>query len=322
MIFGLILTFGIGMSLSMGAAVTYYGRAAGARASALMLSRVTTIGDDDDSLTAQRLPGKRLAHNMALRRLLVGAPTVSGVAELLDQAGSPKTVAQFFGYTVGGGLGAGALCVLFGLRVPAAVFIGFFTSMFPYFYYMHLRAQRITAFEAQLPQALELLTLYLRSGRSLPQAFVAATEELSPPASEEFSVCAEAYRLGRPLPEALRTLSNKYQDSLGLKLFSIAVSVLGQTGGNLVEVIDRIRKTMEASLMYVLKLRGLTGETRTSAIILGAVPGFFMAATALIMPDYFNQFFESVTGYIVFAVFCFVWIAGLVWVRVLMSSKA
>jgi tight adherence protein B len=323
MIYSLLFVVMIGIALCFGAAVTFRIRAVSAKNSALMMSRVVTIGNDaQDDLAMQRVPPKRIAHNPKIRKFFIGAPLVDDVAALLDESGSHKTVAQFFAYTVSASLGVGGSCALLGFRAPAAMFVGFFAATLPWFYFMHQRIKRVMAFEAQLPQALELLTLYLRAGRSLPQAFVATTEELTPPASEEFAICAEAYRLGRPLPAALRVLANKYRDSVGLKLFSIAVSVMGQTGGNLVEVIERIRKAMEASLMYVLKLRALTGESRTSAVVLAIVPGFFMAASALVMPEYFNQFFESFLGYCTFAAFCAIWISGIVWIKILMSSRA
>ncbi len=323
MTYALLLVVMIGMAICLGAAVTYRIRAVSAKRSALMMSRVSAIGNDAlDDLAMQRVPAKRIAHSPTWRKMFDGAPLVDGIATLLEASGSPTTVAQFALYTLGSSLGVAFVCAILGFRTPAALFVGFFCATLPWFFFMHRRLKRIVAFEAQLPQALELLTLYLRAGRSLPQAFVATTEELTPPASEEFALCAEAYRLGRPLPQALRVLANKYRSSVGLKLFSIAVSVMGQTGGNLVEVIERIRKSMEQSLVYILKLRALTGESRTSAIVLGVVPGFFMAASALVMPEYFNQFFESIYGYCLFGIFCFVWISGLVWIQTLMSSRA
>jgi tight adherence protein B len=313
----------VAMAISLGSAVFFRMRAVSAKTSAMMMSRVVTIGNDaQDDLAMQRVPPKRIAHNATVRKLFLGGPFVADIAGLLSESGSQKTVAEFSAYTLGSAVAVATTCAILGFRTPAALFVGFFSATLPWFYFMQARMKRIAAFEAQLPQALELLTLYLRSGRSLPQAFVATTEELTAPASEEFAVCAEAYRLGRPLPQALRVLANKYRDSVGLKLFSIAVSVMGQTGGNLVEVIDRIRKSMEASMIYTLKLRAMTGESRTSAIVLGIVPGAFMAASALIMPEYFNQFFESFVGYVTFAFFCFIWIAGLVWIKILMGSRA
>jgi tight adherence protein B len=120
----------------------------------------------------------------------------------------------------------------------------------------------------------------------------------------------------------LKGLAVKYESLVGIRLFAVAVSVLGQTGGNLVEVLDRIKKTLDAGITFTLKLRSMTGEARTSANILGAVPGLFMGVTGLFTPEYFNNFFETPLGLVLFAMFLVFWISGLVWVRMMMTAKA
>ena len=108
---------------------------------------------------------------------------------------------------------------------------------------------------------------------------------------------------------------------MGFRLFSIAVSVLGQTGGNLVEVLERIKKTLDAGVTYGLRLKALTGESRTSAWILGILPGVFMVIAATLNPEYFSGFFQTQLGRTLFGVFLGLWLAGILWIRRLMQSK-
>lgn len=322
MILALLAFFAALLAGLLTLAIVYRGRAVAAKNSAMILARVMPSSGQVDRLYARGIAPTRLATSERLQLLLRDAPMVTPMANLLDQAGVPTTVAQLtasmFVCSIGGSILASALgCVL-----PAATVVGVAGFVLPILYHKRLRTKRVAAFEAQLPQVLEMLTLYLRSGRSLPQAFVAMATEAQAPASEEFAICAEEYRLGRPLPQALRGLSMKYQESLGLKLFSIAVTVLGQTGGNLVEVLDRIRRTLESSITYVLKLRSLTGDARNSASLLGATPALFLMLIALGNPPYFNQFFETTFGMGLFGAFIVLWVSGLAWVKILMSSKA
>ena len=318
-----IIGFGLGMALCLGVAVYFYGHGIAARNSALILARVapSEAGHYSD-LQSIGIPASRLATTVKLQSILRDVPFVNSLAVLLESSGRATTVAQ-----LATSMAAAALCTAVGswrvgCHPPAAMFLGLVCASAPIFYYKHLAVQRSVAFEAQLPQALELISLYLRSGRSLPQAFLATSDEISPPAAQEFAVCAEAYRLGRPLDAALRGLAIKYSDLVGIRLFAVAVSVLGQTGGNLVEVIERIRKTLDSGIVYTLKLRSMTGEARTSANILGAVPGLFMGITGFFNPAYFNNFFETTLGMVLFGLFLTFWLAGLIWVRAMMSSKA
>ena len=65
-----------------------------------------------------------------------------------------------------------------------SVLLGLAGAGLPLIWVVRARSQRARAFEMQLPQALEIISLYLRSGRSLPQAFVGATEEMTSPAAD------------------------------------------------------------------------------------------------------------------------------------------
>jgi tight adherence protein B len=319
----IIIGFGLSMALSLGAAVYFYGHGIAARNSALILARVATNENNAYSdLQSSGIPATRLAADVRMQNWLTDVPLVANIAEVLEQSGRPTTVAQVVAYIAVSTVVTGGMAYKAGCHPPAAMFVGLIAGTAPIFYYQHLGAKRTTAFEAQLPQALELISLYLRSGRSLPQAFLATADEIESPAAEEFAVCAEAYRLGRPLDVTLKGLAVKYESLVGIRLFAVAVSVLAQTGGNLVEVLERIRRTLDAGIVYTLKLRAMTGEARMSANILGAVPGLFMTVTALVSPAHFNDFFESTLGLVLFGLFLVLWASGLVWVRAMMSSKA
>lgn len=318
-----IMLFGVVMAIFLGCAVYFYGNGVGLRSQALLLSRLSqheTVGVAD--LQQMGLSPTRIALNPKVQQALTGVPFIANLGNVLEQSGEATTVASLIGYMGAASLLMAAGTWHSGCRPPAALFLGLMSASFPVFYYIHLGNKRAAAFEAQLPACLELISLYLRSGRSLPQAFLAAADEIPPPAAQEFAVCAESYRLGRPLDIALKGLAVKYESLVGIRLFAVAVSVLGQTGGNLVEVLERIKKTLDAGISFTLKLRSMTGEARTSANILGAVPGLFMGITGLITPDYFNNFFDSTLGLVLFALFLIFWISGLVWVRAMMAAKA
>lgn len=319
----LICLFGLGMAAFLGCAVYFYGQGVAARNSALLLSRLANSdgGGGGGDLQFLELDPKRLAKSPALQKFLQDFPFIQSLAQLLVKSGRKTTVAQMLSIMCACASSIAIVAFFLGCNGAASIFLGLVVGSFPTFYYAHLGVKRATAFEAQLPQVMEMLSLYLRSGRSLPQAFMATAEEIPVPASEEFAVCAEEYRLGKPLDVAFKSLAIKYPGLLGVRLFATAISVLGQAGGNLVEVLERIKNTLDASLSYALKLRSMTGEARTSAYILGATPGFFMAATGLLNPEYFNSFFNNSFGLFLFGMFCFFWGSGILWVRALMQTK-
>ena len=298
-----------------------YGRALRARRQAIFLSR---LGDQNEQVDSIILGFKaaRLSAYSPLQHMLRDAPFVPALSELLERSGLPTTVASFLLRMLLLPVAIGVVGHLFGLGQGLLLVLGICGALLPLLLVVQARAKRARTFELQLPQALELIGLFLRSGRSLPQAFAGATEELTAPAAEEFVTVAEEYRLGRPLDIALKRLAVKYPDSVGFRLFSIAVGVLGQTGGNLVEVLDRIKKTLDAGMKYSLKLKSMTAESRMSGYILSALPGLFMSVITLIKPDYAHTFVESPLGIGMMVFFLFLWLGGVFWINRLMSSGA
>ena len=319
MSWAITILFSITISSFLGFAAYFYSRSMMARRSAVFLKRMDTSEAHASQMLGFR--ATRLARSMRIQSLLRDVPFVQDLADLLEQSGLSTSVAMLLTQMVAAAAGLVLFTVMLGRSASAAFLLGLVGAVLPVIYVLRMRTLRAIKFELQLPQALELIALYLRSGRSLPQAFIGATEELLPPAAEEFTACAEEYRLGRPLEQALVGLATKYPSSMGFRLFAIAVSVLGQTGGNLVEVLERIKKTLDAGVTYGLRLKAVTGESRLSALILGGLPGIFMAGQAYLNEAYFPLFLNSGTGRILLFLFLILWAGGIFWIRTLIQSK-
>ena len=321
MLWLLLIVAGIAMSMMVVFAAQAYLQAVHLRRRVAFLSHMISSEHSEESMLAGAKP-ERLSRHVLLQSWLRDAPGVAALANLLEQSGLQATVAMLLTLSLLSALGLGLVGLkLLGMPVMVAMFTCLGGSFLPVGYLIWKRSQRAIAFEKQLPAALELIGLYLRSGRSLPQAFIGAIDDLVSPAAEEFTICADEYRLGRPLDMALKRMAAKYPTSVGFRLFAIAVSVLGQTGGNLVEVLERIKKTLEATTQYELRLRAMTGESRMSAIILGILPGIFMLAQSLLSNHYLSLFFQPGIGRILLCLLLLLWGGGIVWIRMLMNSK-
>jgi tight adherence protein B len=134
-----------------------------------------------------------------------------------------------------------------------------------------------------------------------------------PPLSIELKRCVEEYELGRPIEEALLSLSLRLEPCRALRTFVEAVLVLKQTGGNLIEIIDQIVDSMRAQAAYEAKYRALTAEGRTSGMILGALPLLILAAIVLVQPDYLGSLLADSAGMTIIALAGGLWLAGVVW---------
>ncbi|MBI5507808.1 MAG: type II secretion system F family protein [Deltaproteobacteria bacterium] len=294
-------------------------RARAAHRSAWFAARILDQGADP--LAAESALRKRLAKSVALQRLLGGWPLALRLALLLTQTGLDLTVAGFLARLAllfATGL---SFAAALGQPFEAALGAGLLAGLVLVAYVVFCRARRQQAFAAALPAALEMLTLFLRAGRSLPQAVAATAEELLPPIADELRSVAEEYRLGRSIEDALRGLVSRYPANLGLRSFVMAAAVLGQTGGNIVEAIDGVRKALQAEAGYALRLSALTGESRMSGVLLGALPGAFLGLSAVLNPSYFALLFAHRLGNLLLLLCVTLWLAGVAWIRILLRAR-
>ena len=96
--------------------------------------------------------------------------------------------------------------------------------------------RRSDAFEAQLPDTLQLVASSLRTGFSLPQAVDAAAQERPQPMAGELTRALAEARLGAPLEDALDRVAER-MDSQDLHWTVMAIRIQREVGGNLAEVL-------------------------------------------------------------------------------------
>jgi tight adherence protein B len=177
-----------------------------------------------------------------------------------------------------------------------------------------LRNRRLKAFEAQLPDTLNLLAGSLRAGYSFLQCVEAVAEESSDPMARELRrVLAEA-RLGRPVEEALSDAAARMQ-SRDFEWAVMAIGIQREVGGNLAELLSTVSDTMTQRARMHGEVRALTAEGRMSAIIMGVLPvglALFMFTAA---PDYISMLFSSGIGWAMVATSTLMAVAGVAWIQ-------
>jgi tight adherence protein B len=177
-----------------------------------------------------------------------------------------------------------------------------------------LRKRRLKAFEAQLPDTLNLLAGSLRAGYSFLQGLEAVVRETSDPMGRELRrVLAEA-RLGRPLEDALSDVAVR-MESKDFDWSVMAIRIQREVGGNLAELLQTVAETMVARSRLRGEVRALTAEGRISGIIMGLLPvglGLFMFTAS---PDYIDDLFSSVVGWSMVVGSAVMAAAGFAWIQ-------
>jgi tight adherence protein B len=108
------------------------------------------------------------------------------------------------------------------------------------------------------------------------------------PIGTEFGMTTDEMSFGQNIETAVNNLYRRVgQDDLHLLV--IAVTVQGQTGGNLAEVLARLSTLMRERFTLKLKIRALSSEGRLSAWILSLMPFILVGVVSLMSKDYFAE---------------------------------
>lgn len=172
------------------------------------------------------------------------------------------------------------------------------------------KAMRRAKFRKQLVDSLLILSSSLRAGLSLMQAFEQLETEMPPPASQEFGLMLKAHRLGRPFPDALKALNYRVPCE-ELELFTTAVLVARETGGDLTKVISHLVVTIRERQKLQDKVKTLTLQGRLQAYVISALPMLFAVFVRGFNPQFFEIFVNDPVGQSLMAAAVLLWIVGM-----------
>ena len=151
---------------------------------------------------------------------------------------------------------------------------------------LKLRAKRrLTAMDKALPQVLDMISRALRAGHSLAAALGIVAEAAAEPARSAFSEVYQKQKFGLPLRDALLELVRRFPSS-DLKVLATAVLVQRDTGGNLVQILERTSTVVRERLKLQGDIRVHTAQGRLTGWILCLLPVLMMAMLLLTNPSY------------------------------------
>lgn len=247
-------------------------------------------------------------------RMAGGSGLLDRVEKLLEQANLPLRPAEaLFFYLAAVGL-LGLLVMLSAPSLPVAIVFTLIVAFFPLLLVKRQKGKRIKAFDAQLPETLNLLSGSLRAGYSFLQGVEAVAHESGDPMGRELRrVLAEA-RLGRPLDVALSDMATRMQ-SRDFEWAVLAIRIQREVGGNLAELLQTVSETMVQRGRMKGEIKALTAEGRMSGAVMGALPVALGGYMFVVSPDYIGLLFSSTTGWIMLAGAVVMGMAGFAWIQ-------
>jgi tight adherence protein B len=230
-----------------------------------------------------------------IHNLLVKIPPMQDLGRLLEQANSRYNVGTFLWLSV----------VLFCLGLLFAplvmhnptlsLLVAACLGLTPLFYVVRKRKQRMRKFEAQLPEALDLVARAMKAGHTFVVGMKMVSDQFSDPVGVEFDKIVDEITFGVSVSEALAALLERVTCP-DARFFVTSVIVQRETGGNLAEILEQTSHLIRQRFELFGRIRVLTADGRLSAIILVALPFFVGFALYVISPDYFLLLFTDPIG--------------------------
>lgn len=233
--------------------------------------------------------------------------------ELLFLEVKPNHVTYFLLY-----LAFGNSIVVMGIfflsgKYAFGVILGGFLSIlgwkFPRPFMDYLVRRRITKYETQMVDGLNLLSNGLRAGLSVPQSLGLVVEELPAPISQEFNLILQQNKIGATLEDAFENLAKRVPTEDN-DMFVSSVNILRETGGNLAEVFDTIAFVIRERVRLKQKIATYIAQGKMQGGMIASMPTLMGAYFASTEPTFVDLLFGTIPGNLVLIVAAGLNIAG------------
>ena len=189
--------------------------------------------------------------------------------------------ACLLGYLLGGWLG---LLVLV-LAPPLALRL-----------YISVRYRmRLKRMISQLPQMLDHTIRSLKSGRTLADAILGGIDASEAPLKTSMARIQRNVQLGVSLPDAVSDFAELY-DQDELRMLALGLKVNHRYGGNASELLENLITLIREREQGARQLKAMTGETRFTAYVLGALPVLIAGYFMLTNPGYLMGMWNDPSG--------------------------
>lgn len=218
---------------------------------------------------------------------------VSALNRLIMQSGVKFGIGRMLAYSLILLLGSliGAYVMIEEL-LPAVIIALPVSVILPLLVLVFLRARRLRAFGDQFPDAIDVIVRSLRAGHPVPVAVTMVSREMPDPIGTEFGIVADEITYGADLESAMRSLQFRVGHP-DLHLFVTSISIQTSTGGNLREILQNLASVIRNRIKMRRKIKSVSSEGRSSAMILCALPPLFFALMQLLAPHFYRAVWHS-----------------------------
>ena len=260
-----------------------------------------------------------ISGNPTLNRLLSSVNFVKKLDRMVQQADLRITVSRLLAFCLIAALMAG-LAAYTVLNVVFSFVIAVLAGCLPIIYVNRKRKQRLSKFNSQLPDTLDLLSRSLQVGHAFSESLHQVASEMPDPIASEFRITFEEQKLGLSTKAALDRLTDRVPLP-DLQLCVTAIHIQRETGGNLSEILEKVAQTVRERFKLMEDFRTMTTSARGSAWILCGLPFVLVFVLTLINPKYMAPLLYDPRGHFVIMVAVIFQLVGTLVIKRILDIK-
>ncbi len=181
--------------------------------------------------------------------------------------------------------------------------------------------QRCNQVVNQMVEGLAIMTNGVKVGLSVTQAMERVIKNMKGgPLAQEFQLVLNKTHLGMSIEEALFEME-KRMDRQDVTMMVVAINILKETGGNIAETLSVISETIQSRQKVESKIRSLTAQGTTQAIIISLVPFLILVIMFFMNREYAELMLGTTLGWIALLIIMGLIITGGVMMKKIVTIK-
>jgi tight adherence protein B len=230
----------------------------------------------------------------ALNRWLDRMGRGTALRSWLRQADLAMRPGKFLTLCAAFALGGGAVALLFAPWY-GALLAALAGAALPYAWVRRKRSQRLTAFQGQFPEAIDLLVRASRAGHPPSSALELIAGEMPNPVSGEFRQVFDQQRFGLPLRDCLLNLAERVP-LVDVQFFATSMIIQRESGGNLAEILEKLSHVIRERVKIMRQVKTHTAQGRMTMYVLIGMAPIMLVAMFLLSHNFMMPMFTDPMG--------------------------
>lgn len=153
----------------------------------------------------------------------------------------------------------------------------------------------------QFADGLDIIVRGVKSGLPLNECVRIIAKESAEPLRSEFGVLSDNLAMGAGVERSLNALYKRIPLQ-EVNFFVIVLMIQSKAGGNLSEALGNLSSVIRARKMMREKVKAMSSEAKTSAMIIGSLPFVVGLLVYMTTPDYIMLLFQTESGHLFIAI--------------------